>query len=166
MTDAEIETVRALMAKQRPLLRFYWTDQTSVEQGLASGELVASYAWNASVVLLKKQGLPVKYMNPKEGILTWVCGAMRLKDGPGEEQAVYDFIDALIAPESGRYLIEEFGYGHSNRKSFDLASKERLEELGISSPTALFQQGIFFQPIPPEIREKYIAMFEEVKVGF
>jgi spermidine/putrescine transport system substrate-binding protein len=165
MTDEEIEKVRAIMEAQRPLLRFYWTDQTAVEQGLASGELVASYAWNASVVLLKQQGLPVKYMNPKEGILTWVCGYMLLKDGPGDEQAAYDFIDAALAPESGRYLIDEFGYGHSNRKAFDLVTKERLEELNISSPEALFKQGVFFQPIPPETREKYIAMFEEVKAG-
>lgn len=165
MTDEEIETVRQILVKQRPLLRFYWTDQTSVEQGLASGELVAAYAWNASVVLLREQGLPVEYMNPKEGILTWVCGLMMLKDGPGDEQAKYDFIDAMIAPESGRWLIEEYGYGHSNRKAFDLVSDKRLAELGISSPEALFAQGVFFQDIPPEIRQKYITMFEEVKAG-
>jgi spermidine/putrescine transport system substrate-binding protein len=165
MTDEEIEHVRGILNAQRPLLRFYWTDQTSVEQGLASGEIVAAYAWNASVVALKKQGVPVKYMNPKEGILTWVCGFMMLKDGPGDEQAAYDFIDAALAPDSGRYLIDEYGYGHSNRKSFDLVEPERLAELGISSPEALFKQGIFFQPIEPATREKYIAMFEEVKAG-
>lgn len=165
MTDEEIGAIRKLLTEQRPLLRFYWTDQTSIEQGLASGELVAAYAWNSSVTLLKEQGVPVKYMNPKEGILTWVCGMMMLKDGPGDEQAKYDFIDAMLAPESGRWLIDEYGYGHSNRKAFDLVSKERLVELGISSPKDLFAQGVFFQEIPPEIRQKYIEMFEEVKAG-
>lgn len=165
MSDEEIEIVRKRLVAQRPLLRFYWTDQTSVEQGLASGELVAAYAWNASVTLLKEQGLSVQYMNPKEGILTWVCGMMMLKDGPGDEQAKYDFIDAMLAPDSGRWLIDEYGYGHSNRKAFDLVDKERLVELGISSPQALFAQGVFFQEIPPTKREKYIQMFEEVKAG-
>ena len=165
MSDAEIETVRLLMVEQRPLLRYYWTDQSAVEQGLASGELVASYAWNSSVVTLKQQGLPVEYMNPKEGILTWVCGLMMLKDGPGDEQAAYDLIDAMLAPESGAWLIDNYGYGCSNRKAFDLVSPDRLAELGISSPEALFAQGIFFQPIPPERREKYIAMFDDVKAG-
>ena len=166
MTDAEIEQVREIMREQRKVMRFYWTDQTMAEQGLASGELVASYAWNDAVVRLKEQGLPVAYMNPKEGILTWVCGLMMLKDGPGDEQAKYDLIDAMLAPESGAYVIDAYGYGHSNRKAFDLVSGERLAELGISSPEALFKQGVFFQAIPPEIREKYIAMFEEVKAGF
>lgn len=166
MTDDEINQVRGLLAEQRPLLRYYWTDQSSVEQGLASGEIVASYAWNSAVVTLKEQGLPVEYMNPKEGILTWVCGLMMLQDGPGDEQAAYDLIDAMLAPESGAWLIDNYGYGHSNSKAFDLVAPERLDELGLSSPEALFAQGIFFEDIPPERREKYIEMFEEVKAGF
>jgi len=109
MSDEEIETVRQLLIEQRPLLRYYWTDQSSVEQGLASGELVASYAWNSSVITLKAQGLPVEYMNPKEGILTCVCALMMLKDAPGDEQAAYDLIDAMLAPESGVWLIDNYG---------------------------------------------------------
>ena len=164
-TDEEIERVRELLREQRDVLRFYWTDQSAVEQGLASGELVAAYAWNSSVVTLKEQGLPVKYMNPKEGILTWVCGLMMLEDGPGDEQARYDVIDAMLAPESGAWLIDNYGYGHANSKSFDMVSPGRLDELGLSTPEALFEQGVFFQPITPEQREKYIDMFEEVKAG-
>jgi spermidine/putrescine transport system substrate-binding protein len=165
MTDEELTAVRELMVKQKDMLRYYWTDQTAVEQGLATGELVAAYAWNSSVVTLKQQGLDVKYMNPKEGILTWVCGLVLIEGGPGDEQAKYDFIDSMIAPEAGQYLIDAYGYGHSNMKSFDLVSIERLEELGISSPEALFAQGIFFEEINPAVREKYISMFEEVKAG-
>jgi spermidine/putrescine transport system substrate-binding protein len=165
MTDEELAAVEELMIRQRPMLRYYWTDQSSVEQGLASGELIASYAWNSSVVTLKQQGIPVEYMNPKEGILTWVCGLMMLKDGPGDEQASYDLIDAMLAPESGAWLIDNYGYGCSNKKAFDLVSQARLAELGISSPEALFRQGVFFEPIPPERREKYIRMFDDVKAG-
>ena len=36
---------------------------------MAAGEVVAAYAWMASNVNLKKKGVPVKYMNPKEGVL-------------------------------------------------------------------------------------------------
>lgn len=165
LNDDQLAQVVALMREQRPLLRYYWTDNSAVEQGLASGELVAAYAWNSSVLELKRQGLPVAYMNPKEGILTWVCGLALVTDAPGDEQAAYDFIDAMLEPDAGRYLIEEHGYGHSNRKSFDLVGKQRLDELGISSPAALFAQGIFFQAIDPKRREKYVSMFNDVKAG-
>jgi spermidine/putrescine transport system substrate-binding protein len=165
LDDGQLAKVRELMIKQKPLLRYYWTDQTAVEQGLASGELVAAYAWNASVVTLKKQGVPVAYMNPKEGILTWVCGMALVVGAPGDEQAAYDFIDAMIDPQSGQYLIDSFGYGHSNRKSFDLVKPERLAELGLKDPVALFKQGVFFEETPTAYKEKYISMFEAVKAG-
>ena len=50
-------------------------------------------------------------------------------------------------------------------KAFEAVPVPRLEELGISSPTALFKQGVFFEEIEPSLREKYIAMFEAVKAG-
>jgi spermidine/putrescine transport system substrate-binding protein len=165
MTDEEIATVKDLLIKQRELLRYYWTDQSSVVQALASGELVASYAWNDAYVALKNEGLPVAYMNPREGIFTWFCGFLKVKGGPGEAQAIYDFIDARLAPEGGKYLIEAYGYGHANRRTFDLVAPERLAELGIGKPSDLFTKGIFFDEIEPAYREKYIAMFEEVKAG-
>ncbi len=57
------------MRHQRHILRFYWTDQNSAEQAIASGELVASNAWNSAYLTLKDQ-VPVAYMVPKEGIYT------------------------------------------------------------------------------------------------
>ena len=105
-------------------------------------------------------------MNPKEGIGYWVCGLVRIANAPGSEDAAYDFIEAMLDPESGRFLIDEYGYGHANTKSFDLVSAERLDALGISSPSALFAEGWLFAEIAPDIREKLITMFEEVKAGF
>ncbi len=166
MTDAELAEARNVLEKIHGNMRFWWTDQTALEQALASGEMVAGYAWNSAVVTLKKEGIPVSYMNPKEGILTWVCGLVRVKNAPGSEDAAYDFIEAMLDPESGRFLIDEYGYGHANEKSFELVSAERLAALGLSSPKALFAQGLFFDQIAPEIREKLITMFEEVKAGF
>jgi spermidine/putrescine transport system substrate-binding protein len=56
-------------------------------------------------------------MNPKEGIFMWFCGFLRVKGGPGDEQAIYNFTDSRLAPEGGKYLIEAYGYGHANRKT-------------------------------------------------
>jgi len=166
MTEEELARARALLEEQRELLLYYWTDQTAVEQALASSELVAAYAWNNAVVNLKKQGLPVAYMNPREGIFTWFCGLVMIKDGGGDEDAAYDLVNAMLDPEVGAWMIDNYGFGHANAKSAELVSPERLAELGIASPAALFSDGIFFAEIDPEVRERYIAMFEEVKAGF
>ena len=83
MTEEELERAMDMLRKQRGLLRFYWTDRTQVQQALASGELIAAYAWNSEYVALKAEGHPVAYATPKEGIYSWVCGPGSRKDGLG-----------------------------------------------------------------------------------
>jgi spermidine/putrescine-binding protein len=166
MTDAELEEATVLMRQQREIMRYYWTDQTTVEQGLATGELVASYAWNSAIKPLKEQGIPVEYMNPKEGIYTWVCGQVLITSGDGDEDKAYDYLNAALDPAVGAWLMENYGYGYSNKKSFDLVSQQTKDDLGFSDPEAFMADARYFREIPPATREKYIALFDEIKAGF
>ncbi len=168
MNDAELAQVKALMMEQRKVLRSYWTDVASIEQGLASGEIVASYAWPFSVAPLKAQGLPVEYMLPKEGILTYACGLMVLKDHPGPEDAIYDLINAMQSPEAGSWLLANLGMGHSNKKAFDNVEPgvlAVLKDVGMDDPQSLFSNGVLFSPIEDSLREKYGQMLLDVKAG-
>ncbi|MEK9942623.1 MAG: extracellular solute-binding protein, partial [Gammaproteobacteria bacterium] len=61
MTEAEMAKTRAALKEQLPLMRYYWTSPADIEQALASGELVATSAWNSSYAALKKEGLDVRY---------------------------------------------------------------------------------------------------------
>jgi spermidine/putrescine-binding protein len=100
---------------------------------------------------------------PKEGMITWVCGLVMTSVGKADEALVYDALNSLLAPETGFFLIDEYGYGHANEKAFDLVSTERLEDLGISNPSALIQDSIFASPSP--IRDMWDKAWEDVKLG-
>jgi len=163
LSAEEIAKTKELLIKQKPLLRFYWDTNTTIEEGLASGELVASTGWNSSAVTLKGQGINVKFMIPKEGVFTWCCGLVMAKDAPNPDRA-YDLIDAMIAPDAGKWLIEVQGYGHSNRKAFELVSEEALAERGlVKDPTEFLNDGILFKP--NKQLEEISSMFEAVKAG-
>ncbi|MDZ4093927.1 MAG: extracellular solute-binding protein, partial [Paracoccaceae bacterium] len=82
--------------------RFLWTDASELQQALASGEIVAAYAWNDLVKNLKNEGIPVAYARPKEGLFTWFCGLTLLNTGKADPALAYDFIDAWLAPETGK----------------------------------------------------------------
>jgi spermidine/putrescine-binding protein len=166
MTDQELEEVKRLLREQRDNLRYYWDNFTDMEQAIASGELVASIGWNTSVTTLKKEGVPVSYMVPKEGILTWLDGVVYAKSSKAPVTEVYDFMDAWLSPEAGKYLIESIGYGHTNRRSFEVADKNRLAELDMLDPVKTLKKGIFFEALEPKLREKYARIVEEVKAGF
>ena len=165
MTDAEVEKTRELLREQLPLLRYYWSSPTDIENSMAAGELVATSAWNDAYTALKNAGHDVRYMQPKEGAMTWVCGFCLMADADPEKlDKSYDAIDAFLAPSSGEFEILEEGYGHANLKSFELVSDEDLESRGLSRDAdALLNSGIFQVPIKNEAVLQ--AMFEEVKAG-
>ena len=166
MTDEEIEAATEIVRKLHANTRFYWTSPTEFEQAMANGELVAAWAWNESIVSLEEQGIEVAYMNPKEGIMTWICGFTVMSGGSSSDDLIYDYINAAMEPRVGKFLIEGYGYGHSNQNTYDLVPEETLASLGIVDPVALMAQGNFYDEIPPDIREKMILKFEEVKAGF
>ncbi len=165
-TEKGIAEVEKALKKLHPNVRFYTDDMTSLEQALASGELVAAMTWNESPVSLKGQGLPVAWANPKEGALTWVCGAMIHKDAPNLDKA-HDIINSMLSPESGAFLINDYGYGHSNKRSFDLVSDERLAELGLTrNPDDMLMAGHFQGTVDASFDAMMNTRFEEIKAGF
>lgn len=165
MTPEEVAKVRELMIKQKPLLRYYTNSVTDLEQSMAAGEIVAGATWNDSPLRLHQQGVPVRFMAPKEGAMTWTCGLALMKEAdPNKLDRTYDLIDAFLSPETGEYWIMNFGMGHSNRKSFERVGEEELAMRGLpKDPTDYLKSGIFQATIrnEPELQ----AMFEEVKAG-
>ncbi|MEM7121892.1 MAG: extracellular solute-binding protein [Pseudomonadota bacterium] len=166
MTDEEIEAATQIVRQLHGNVRYYWASPTEFEQSMAAGEVVAAWSWNSSIIELKNQGIDVKFMNPKEGIMTWICGFTVMTSGDSADDLIYDYLNATMEPRAGQYLIEAYGYGHSNEKTYELVDEEILESLGIVDPVALMAQGNFYDEIPPDIREKMIIKFDEVKAGF
>ncbi len=74
LTAEERTKTLDLIRQQKPLVRFYADDMTSIVQGIASGEIWAALAWDETAVKLAAAGIPVKFMQPKEGVLTWLGG--------------------------------------------------------------------------------------------
>ncbi len=165
-TPEAFEKIAAVMREQRPLIRVYTDDTTTLEQALSSGEMAAAMTWNSSATLLKSEGIPVKFAAPKEGALTWVCGLMVHKDAPNLDRA-YEVIDSLLSVETGKFMINDYGYGHSNINSFAEFDSETLLSLGLSSnPSDILNAGHFQRPQTQEWETKMNTMFEEIKAGF
>ncbi len=161
--SADLEKTRVKMREMVQQVRFFSNDPTTLEQAVASGEIVAATVWNESVTRLKKQGLPVKYMSPKEGVMTWVCGLSIIKDSPHADK-VYDIIDAMLETESRVWEINEFGYGVSTQEAFDAVDDALLDELGLSkNPDDILGAGIYQSEIQGEAALQ--EMFDEVKAG-
>jgi spermidine/putrescine transport system substrate-binding protein len=167
MTAEEVEKCKQLMIQQRPLLRFYTNDSTGWQQALASGELVAAGSWNDTILNLSNEGVPVTFMHPKEGAMTWTCGlVMTSWVTPEKEERAYDLLNAYLSKETGVYWLNTFGMGHSNLGAFQEFPAEELYRRGLETPDkieAYIASGIFQATIRNE--PVLQAMYEEVKAG-
>lgn len=159
----DLDKVADKLREQRPLMAAYTTDMTSVEQSLASGAFVAAMTWNASAVTLKKQGVPVAFMHPKEGMLTWACGFVFIK-GMKNKDLAYDFINSRLEASSGKHLIENNGYGSSTSTAFAAETPEKLKELELpANPEDMLKKTVFTGPMKQA--EELAKMLEKIKAG-
>lgn len=163
MTPDQMQQVKGALLKQKELVRFYWQSATELAQAFTAGEIVISTCWNETSATLLKTGVPVRMANPKEGMITWVCGLLHLKGTEGDEQMTYDFIDAFLSAETGAYLIDAFGYGHANQKAFSMVAPERLAELGIGSPDEMMNRT--FLSGPGQDFDGMMRIITEVEAG-
>jgi len=165
MTDEEIEEVRKLLQEQRELNKFYWSSEVDAQTAIASGELVAMYAWNSAYASLKAEGVPVEYMVPKEGLLTWVDGHCLTNTYIGTEEQRYDYLDATLSPETGVFMIEEYAYGATNKVSYELVDPAVLEALGQTDPEGILAGSLWYETVPPDIQRKLVNLHDEVLAG-
>lgn len=164
MDEAAIAKVKAVLAAQRPLLRMYTSDMTSLTQSIASGEIVAAMTWNDTYATLRHEGVPVAYMlHPKEGLSTFVA-CVTINKGTSHIDLAYDLINSLTDPESGQFWMTNYGLGHANTKAYDLVPADELEAAGLTAdPTSVLSNSIFQSRMQNE--EKISIMFEAVKAG-
>jgi spermidine/putrescine transport system substrate-binding protein len=164
MSDADLDKVMGLLEKQKPLLRFYAEDEGSVTQALASGEVVAALTWDSGVAQLKADGVPVRFMLPKEGVETWSCGLILMKDAPHADKA-YDLLDSMISADSGEFLINDYGMGHCNARAFDRISDDHLASLQLPrDPSALLESGVLYCRFLN--KDNVIERFQTMKAGY
>ena len=81
-TDAELKQSQKLLISKKQLVRMIWSSETNLWEAFGSGDLWIAYAWPNDWVQMKKKGLKVVYMHPKEKPIAWVGMMMLLKGTP------------------------------------------------------------------------------------
>ena len=166
LSDEDIEKTNVVMKKLRPQVRMFTNDMTSLGQALASGEVVMAISWNETHMGLWWEGHPVRFASPKEGTLTWFCGLMLHSNAPNYEGA-HDIANSMTSPETGKYMHENWGYGHSNEKAFAISDPDTLAVLGLDvDPVAYMEAGLFGIPQSDAVETRINRDFEAIKTGF
>src|SRR6266850_3007618 len=130
MSDADWQKVQAKLKELMGQVRFVSSDETSLAQGLASGELVAAMSWRVIYSILKSQGVAVGYMEPPGGILTYVCGLVVHKDAKNYDKALA-LIDSSLSDGAAHYTIDHIGDGPANVEALAHEPDAEFQRIGI-----------------------------------
>jgi spermidine/putrescine-binding protein len=164
---AVLAAASGYLASVRENLRLYWTDPTELNQAMASGEVVAAWAWNQTAAQLQAEGVPVAPVTgDKAGVSTWVCGFVDVAGGPGSKEREYDYLNAVLEPRAGKYLLEAWGYGHSNAEAFAISDQQVIARYGFDDPERLMSNSLFQANIAVDLHQKLAAEFEKIRSGF
>lgn len=167
MSDEEFQKASDFLRAIHPNMRFYWSDAGQLDQAIASGEVLMGWGWNQSELNLIWNETPAKMMRDVEkGIATWVCGYVHLNASTQSDEQVYDMLNALSAEASGKYIIENWGYAHSNAAAFKSADQSLIESYGFADVDKFFDSSLFFDAVNPELEGRMLKEFERIKAGF
>jgi spermidine/putrescine transport system substrate-binding protein len=161
-TDAQLKQSQNLLKSKKHLVRLFWSSETNLWEAFGSGEVWIAYAWPNDWVQMKKKGLKVVYMRPREKPLAWVGMLMLLKGSPRPKLA-HAYVDAWSSTKSAKWLEDNYGYGHANTLARP-SSSDLLRALQIANPKAVTLPNAYLDRDIPR-RALYAKMWEEVKAA-
>ncbi len=166
-TDEDFRKASDFLREVHKNVLSYWDSSSSLAQLMQSGQVELAWAWNETSATMSAEGLPIKMKrDTDEGASSWVCGYVKLKDGPGSDDKFYDFINAWLEPKTVDYLVTAWGYGHSNSEEMAKLDQDMLKSSGLDSNESLRENTLWQAPAGSVLREKMIAEFENIKAGF
>ena len=161
-TEAEMEAAPEIFTKMLGNSRFIWTDSTQLEQAWAAGDVGISYIYGSASRRMPREGLPIVVVEP---LLTWMCGLSVSTNGAVSEERAYDYINAMLDPQSGVELFNEYGYGHGNANTVARIDPDRVVGTGIEDPTGTFARGVFSKALPPAKKAKLFQLWYEAQAS-
>jgi spermidine/putrescine transport system substrate-binding protein len=163
MTPEQYERLKAKLKEVVRQSRLISSEDTTLTQGLASGEIVAAMSWRIVYSTLHREGKPVAYMNPPGGMFTYVCGLAMHKD-PSDEAKALALIDSSISDSAASYTIEHIGDEPANEAGLKSVPDATFENLGLSRDVETFLKSGIFQNRLKD-KEKIVNDWTEIRAG-
>lgn len=121
LTDAQVDRAREFLQSHGSQLRTYASSDTDLINLYKSGEVIASDGGRGSEQDLRDEGVPVKWVAPKEGTLSWVCG-LAISSKAKNIDAAYKLINYYGSPASQAQQAQA-GFVIVNPKALPLVDK-------------------------------------------
>ena len=159
LSDDQLKKIQDYLIKQKPLLLKYFEGDEELDSLFSEGEVWISLGWESDAGSLSEEGTPVKFLSPKEGALSWICG-YSIARGTKNVLASHAMVNHYVRPELQEFEATDFEYFVPNKKVLENLSKEEIESVGLDHPEALEKAHV---EIIPDNYDKWLQVWETVK---
>lgn len=162
LTDEQLAQIKTKLIALKPNVRKFWGTTGEMGTLMATGEVVAGNSWEPTIVSLRKAGIKIVEVIPKEGRNGWSDSWMILK-GASDNPCVYQWLNWTSSPKAQALGYGVVGYGFSNAKmvgELSGASKTLYQELKLDDPNIL--KGVDWWQSAPR-RGRYLEVWNQVK---
>jgi spermidine/putrescine-binding protein len=155
MTAKQIDEVTAFLKEHKGQFRSYTESDSDTINLLKSGEVVLADGGRGTAIAAEEAGIPVEWIAPKEGPLSWICG-LGIPSHSANIDAAYKLINYYTSPAAQAQSAAE-GYVVTNPKALPLVSKKWKE----SADPASVENAIAERE--PANYEEYVHAWQEVE---
>lgn len=160
LDENALQEVKKVMIAQKANNRSYWRNIADLRTMFANGEIVAAWATLSVVAPVRKNGIDIRWVWPKEGALGWTEGIAAVK-GARNRAAVEAYANFTIGPEYGQTLIRETRYATTSSEALKKTPPEVMNELGIQPER---MSSVLFKRLPAN-RQRWQEIWTEVKAS-
>jgi spermidine/putrescine transport system substrate-binding protein len=120
LSDEEVEQVKEYLLDHRDQFRAFAESDASMVNLFKSGEVELADGGRGTTQTMIEDGVPVQWIAPKEGSLSWVCG-LAITSKAQNIDAAYKLINYYASPQA-QAISGDMGFVAMNPKALPLVS--------------------------------------------
>lgn len=157
LSDEQVEDAKNYLLDHRDQFRAFAESDASMVNLFKSGEVALADGGRGTTQTMIEDGVPVQWIAPKEGSLSWVCG-LSITSKAQNIDAAYKLIDYYASPQA-QAISGDMGFVAMNPKAVPMVSKEFRES---ADPTNLDNA---IPQTEPDNADVYDRAWQEVQAG-
>ena len=155
LSAKQIDEVTAYLKEHKGQFRSYTESDSDTINLLKSGEVVITDGGRGTAMAAEEAGIPVEWIAPKEGPLSWICG-LGIPAGSQNVEAAYKLINYYASPKAQAQSATE-GYVVTNPAALPLVPAKYKES---ADPASV--KNAIAEREPPNL-EEYVHAWQEVE---
>jgi putative spermidine/putrescine transport system substrate-binding protein len=162
LSQAQLNKVVAKLKAQRPLVRKYWGLATDFESLFKSGDAVIGAGWPLMTNDLKKAGLNVKEVLPKEGATGW-SDSLMISAKAKHPVCAYKWINYVTSPKVQAQVNAVTAYSPANTKTCQVVGAQKCKDLHITDKTYYDTIKYWQTPVSPTNYRQWSDAWAQVR---